>query len=416
MLAALVALDAACGGADFGHREKYTMTLARHLFTQIAVFFEQVRQPRSSRGRPRRRVIPQVEGPLEERALPAPLPILGVFSGNYSDQSVSDDGVVQNDAGTITLSINSANSGNPTYAIISGSVTITGFAGQDATLLFQTGFEEQDAAGSVSITVHAEDDTIDMGFPGFIDVVGVVQGNTILVRSYNVDGIGGYSTATPDTTIVLTPGAPPPNLPRQRPIQPVTLEQIQQIIPPPTPPDPLPPHPPQRVLRAFANEQTAYNKAIAGYNRISKDLVDYLNSTEALQTYQINTAGRRAAFIGQVAEETAHLTRLTEDTARSPYRGRGLLPLTGKANYAAASKGLGLGRLLVRFPSLVASKDAFAERTAGFFWNRHRLNTLADNGDINGITRRVTGPRMLGAAQRRAFSMTALQVLTGMAV
>jgi putative chitinase len=346
--------------------------------------------------------------------MPTPLPILGVFSGGYSDQSVSEDGLLQNDAGTITLSINSATTTGATFAIVSGSVTITGFAGQDATLLFQSGFEEQDAAGSVSISIHAADDTIDLGDPGFFDLVGVFQGNTILVRSYNVDGIGGYSTETPDPNpIVLTPGAPPPNFMRQKTTQPVTLAQIQQIVPPPAPPNPLPRQPALRVLRAFANEQTAYNKAVAGYNRIAKDLVDYLNSNEAIQTYQINTAGRRAAFIGQVAVETANLTKLTEDGTRSPYRGRGLLSLTGRANYAAASRGLGLGRLLVRSPNLVASKDSFAERTAGFFWNRHRLNSLADKGDIDGITRRVTGLKMQSAAQRRAFTTTALQVLTG---
>jgi putative chitinase len=393
------------------------MSLTRQLFAQIAAFFEPVSRRRANPGRPRRRVVPQIEGPLEERAMPTPLPILGVYSGGYSDQSVSDDGTSQNDAGTITLSINSATSTNPTFAIVSGSVTITGFAGQDATLLFQSGFEQQDAAGSVSITVHAEDDTINLGDPGFVDVVGVFQGNTILVRSYNVDGIGGFSTDTPDPNpIVLTPGAPPPSRTRQRTLQPVTLAQIQQVVPPPTRPNTLIPQPPLRAAKPVAGGQTAYNKAVAGYNRIAQDLVDYLNSNEAIQTYQINTAGRRAAFIGQVAVETAILTKLSEDASASPYRGRGLLGLTGRANYAAASKALGLGRLLVRSPDLVATKDAYAERTAGFFWNRRQLNALADNGDIDGITRRVAGPKMQSAALRRAFTTKALQVLTGTAV
>src|SRR5262249_27585831 len=147
-------------------------------------------------------------------------------------------------------------------------------------------------------------------------------------------------------------------------------------------------------VRAFAGEQAAYNKAAAAYTRIAKDLVDYLNSTEAVQTYQINTPRRRAAFIGQVAVETDNLTKLAEEGTRSAYRGRGLLQLTGKANSAAASRGLRLGRLLVRFPDLVASKDPSAERTAGFLWNRHQLNALADAGDIDGITRRLNGPKM----------------------
>jgi putative chitinase len=343
--------------------------------------------------------------------------MLGVFSGAYSDMSIAPDGTNHNEAGTITLTINSAGTPTAMSAPISGTVQITGYAGLNATLTYQLGFETQGSSGAVSISVQAEDDTIDMGDPGFVSIDGTFQGNSLLVQSYNVNGIGGYSTATPDPNVVLNPGGPPPPTSHTAA---VTLDQIAKIVPPPTAPI-RPSKAAPTVLQQFVQKLDAYNKAIASYDHIANDLVAYLNSTEATQTYQINTPQRRAAFIGQVAEDTAGLTKLTEDTgppasARSRFKGRGLLQLTGKANYAAASKGLGLGNLLVSFPELVASKDSYAERTAGFFWNSNQLNSLADNWNIGGITRRVAGPKMPGAAKRLALSLRALKVLNGLSV
>jgi predicted chitinase len=380
------------------------MILARQLSALIGVVYQTMHRGFSPGKPSRRRVIPRVEGPLEERDLPTTLPIVGVFTGAYHDVSMSDTDT-QNDAGFIVLTIASVTSSDSMSATVTGSVRITGFAGQDATLPFQAGFEQQSNAGAISISVQAEDDTIDMGFPGFISLVGEVQGNAILVRSYDVNGIGGYATATPDPNVVLTPGQPPavsaPS--RSKTLGGLTLEQIQEIVPPPTAPSS-----PHKGPPGF---QKTFARKLAAYNRISSDLVTYLNSTEATQTYQINTPQRRAAFIGQVAAATANLTTLTDETGHSRYQGRGLLPLTGKANYAAASKALGLGQLLVKFPDLVASKDTDAERTAGYLWKSNQLNSLADRWDIDGITRRLGGPKGAGAAQRRELSMKALNVL-----
>lgn len=70
------------------------------------------------------------------------------------------------------------------------------------------------------------------------------------------------------------------------------------------------------------------------------------------------------------------------------YRGRGLIQLTGKDNYAAFSLGAD-NEALVK-PELVAEPE-LAALSAGWFWRENGLNELADNKDIVGMTRRING-------------------------
>jgi len=70
------------------------------------------------------------------------------------------------------------------------------------------------------------------------------------------------------------------------------------------------------------------------------------------------------------------------------YRGRGLIQLTGKDNYAAFS--LDADNEALVNPDLVAEPE-LAALSAGWFWLRNGLNALADNRDIVGMTRRING-------------------------
>lgn len=82
------------------------------------------------------------------------------------------------------------------------------------------------------------------------------------------------------------------------------------------------------------------------------------------------------------------------------YRGGGLIELTGKANYKAVGDALRID--LVQRPLQIQIED-IAARTAGFFWKQNDLNAAADQGDIDYCTRKVNGPAMLGAKERKAF-------------
>jgi putative chitinase len=70
------------------------------------------------------------------------------------------------------------------------------------------------------------------------------------------------------------------------------------------------------------------------------------------------------------------------------YRGRGLIQLTGKDNYAAFA--LDADNEALTNPDLVAEPE-LAALSAGWFWLRNGLNALADNRDIVGMTRRING-------------------------
>jgi len=70
------------------------------------------------------------------------------------------------------------------------------------------------------------------------------------------------------------------------------------------------------------------------------------------------------------------------------YRGRGLIQLTGKDNYAAFS--LDADNEALVNPDLVAEPE-LAALSAGWFWKKNGLNALADNQDIVGMTRRING-------------------------
>jgi putative chitinase len=80
------------------------------------------------------------------------------------------------------------------------------------------------------------------------------------------------------------------------------------------------------------------------------------------------------------------------------YRGRGLIQLTGKNNYASFSMQSDNNALVE--PDLVAQPE-LAVDSAGWFWTTNRLNQLADTGDVKSVTRRINGG-FNGLADREA--------------
>lgn len=148
----------------------------------------------------------------------------------------------------------------------------------------------------------------------------------------------------------------------------------------------------------------------------------------AMSKYGIVTPARIAAFIAQTGHESGQLRYVREiwgPTAQqagyegradlgntvngdgSKYRGRGLIQITGRANYAACGEALGLD--LINQPELL-EQPQHAAMSAAWFWSTKGLNTLADKGDFVKITRRINGGTN-GMADRQAFYDKALAVL-----
>lgn len=148
----------------------------------------------------------------------------------------------------------------------------------------------------------------------------------------------------------------------------------------------------------------------------------------AMNRYGIVGTARAAAFIAQVGHESGQLRYVREiwgPTAQqltyegraelgntvkddgSKYRGRGLIQITGRANYAACGETLGLD--LINRPELLELPQ-HAAMSAAWFWSTRGLNTLADQKDFAKITRRINGG-LTGQADRQALYDKALKVL-----
>lgn len=121
--------------------------------------------------------------------------------------------------------------------------------------------------------------------------------------------------------------------------------------------------------------------------------------------FEIDTPKRQAAFLAQVAHESGSLRYVRELADGSAYegrvdlgntstgdgiryKGRGLLQITGKANYVACGTDLGLD--LLRFPELL-EQPVNASRSAGWFWKKKDLNRFADTDQFGSLTRAING-------------------------
>ena len=183
----------------------------------------------------------------------------------------------------------------------------------------------------------------------------------------------------------------------------------------------------------------------------AEEWVDAINLT--FETFGIDTPEQQASFLGQCAHESNGFTALTENLNykaeslckvwpkrfptleaaqpynRNPeaianhvyagrmgngdeasgdgfaYRGRGLIQLTGRANYRACGEALGVD--LEGNPDWV-SMPQYAALSAGWFWHTHGLNSIAE--DITAVTKKINGGT-LGLDDRVARTERALSAL-----
>jgi len=112
--------------------------------------------------------------------------------------------------------------------------------------------------------------------------------------------------------------------------------------------------------------------------------------------YKINTCLRKAHFLAHLLHESIHFTATVEGNVSQKeyggFIGRGLIQITGEANYKAYGKYEGQD-----FTSSLENKQKlenlpYSVRSAGWFWtNLTGLNTYADKNDHIYITRLING-------------------------
>jgi putative chitinase len=181
----------------------------------------------------------------------------------------------------------------------------------------------------------------------------------------------------------------------------------------------------------------------------------FLALDEILPEYDIDTVKRVAAFLAQCAHESAEFTAMRENLnysaaaltkiwprrfpadvaaryARRPeaianrayadrmgngsedsgdgwrYRGRGLIQLTGRANYQQFADSIETS--IDEIPAYLETFQG-AVQSACWFWDTNNLNPLADAGDIRTLTRRINGG-FIGLDDRIRHYHHALEVLS----
>ncbi len=168
----------------------------------------------------------------------------------------------------------------------------------------------------------------------------------------------------------------------------------------------------QRVGGARGARQTAIITAVSS------------QLSAALVRYEMDTDHRAAYWAGQVCYESDQFCTTVEYASGAAYegrsdlgnvnpgdgvryRGRGLIQLTGRANYA--HYGLLASLDLINDPDLAAD-PLNALTLACLFWNAHGLSALADLEDLEGITKKINGG-LNGLAQRQVATDRAFKAL-----
>lgn len=142
---------------------------------------------------------------------------------------------------------------------------------------------------------------------------------------------------------------------------------------------------------------------------------------------EVNTRLRMAAFIANVLHESGCFRYVRELASGEAYegradlgntqpgdgkkfKGRGLIQVTGRANYTSISKAWYGDDTLVKNPDLLATPEN-AVRSAYWFWNNRNLNAIADVPDFEKVVRRINGGTN-GLVERTEYYNKALDLLT----
>lgn len=189
-----------------------------------------------------------------------------------------------------------------------------------------------------------------------------------------------------------------------------------------------------------------------------KNINEWFNVLDpALEKYEINSVPRIAAFLAQCGHESGDFMTLnenlnysadslhkvfpkyfpTEESAepfnRHPediankiyggrmgndeegdgwkFHGRGIIQITGKANYKECSQFLFQDDRLLETPEYLLTKGGAVE-SACWFWTMRKLNAYADSQDMVTITKRINGGN-IGLADRIARYNRTQPILIG---
>jgi predicted chitinase/peptidoglycan hydrolase-like protein with peptidoglycan-binding domain len=149
---------------------------------------------------------------------------------------------------------------------------------------------------------------------------------------------------------------------------------------------------------------------------------------KTLANRNIDSPLRCAHFLAQIGHESGEL-RFREEIASGQayegrmdlgntvsgdgrrFKGRGLIQLTGRANYTQYGRAIDRESELLQHPESVASEVDLCVDVAGWYWAKRGLNALADADDLTAITKRINGG--LNGLEDRRRLLTRVKSLLG---
>jgi len=177
------------------------------------------------------------------------------------------------------------------------------------------------------------------------------------------------------------------------------------------------------------SQQFAYRLGWRSIRRVAPNLtkIEAQQIADALgpafHQFGITTRARAAAAVAQFAHESDGFRTTTEYASGAAYegrrdlgnthpgdgarfRGRGYIQITGRHNYTAVS--VATGHDFLERPTDLA-EPRWAAKGSCWWWMSHQLNTLADQGQFEQITRRINGG-LTGYPSRLAYWARAKRV------
>ena len=153
-----------------------------------------------------------------------------------------------------------------------------------------------------------------------------------------------------------------------------------------------------------------------------REIIDAVSGVlrATLAEYEIDTPLRIAHFVAQVAHESAGCCTTEEFASGAAYegrldlgntepgdgrrfKGRGLIQLTGRANYKTFGERMGLD--LISNPETAAEPE-LSLRIACEYWKDRKINRWADQDNLVRVTRAINGGTN-GLADRRQYLVKA---------
>lgn len=149
---------------------------------------------------------------------------------------------------------------------------------------------------------------------------------------------------------------------------------------------------------------------------------------QAMEDHNINTPMRIAHFLAQIAWESGSLKYVEEIASGAAYegrkdlgntepgdgvrfKGRGLIQITGRANYKKYGDSLGLD-FTHDWKWRLMAEPFYAADSAAWFWETHGLNELADNDEFTKITKIINGSTI--TVKKRLPCLRSAKIATGL--